>query len=150
MFAKIVMLAAALFTQAASADVSRPEAYDSLTAVSQKPGQAPRLVHGVSDLSAREGRHQERLPLQLDGAIQKIKRTKYSPKREAKAVPAKQKARVAKAKNASRSFKVEAMVSPAKKGKSRTHPVGFEESLPMPAGAAPAKGPVAIETPDHF
>ena len=169
MFAKFLLVAAALVTATAVfAEPSRPEAFDELTAhAPQKPGQAPRLMNGVSQLSSREGRHQERLPLQLNGAIEKVKRAKYAPKRiqptaapkrEAKAIKAKKakaaklaKAKAKRAKGAKLAkrhagFKVEAMVAPARKGKSKTHPVGFEENLPMPSGAAP----VARDAPAGF
>lgn len=150
MFAKMMMLAAALVTtSAALAETHAPEAYSNLTASPQKPGQAPRLVHGVSDLSARESRHQERLPLQLNGAMEKIKRAKYAPKREAKAKPAaaaKRAKAVRVAKKSSNTFEVQAVVAPAKRrGKSKTHPVGFTEALPMPNAA-----PVARDTPAGF
>lgn len=174
---KFMLIAATLVaTNAAMAEPAKPEAYDNLTASPQRPGQAPRLMNGMGDLSAHERSHQERLPLQLNGAIEKIKRAKYSPKRtealpmpkrEAKSVKKSvQAVRVAKApKKASnsahlepakelkhREFKVEAMVSAAKKGKSKTHPVGFTESLPM-SNAQPdarAKGPMATEESDSF
>lgn len=159
MFAKFLLVAAALVTATAVfAEPSPPEALDNLTAhAPQKPGQAPRLMNGMSDLSSRERRHQERLPLQLNGAIEKVKRAKYAPKRQAKVYPKKKKAvKLAKAKKAKAQkiakskrhseFKVEAMVAPAKRGKSKTHPVGFTENLPMPSSAAP-RGPVASESP---
>lgn len=154
MFAKFLLVAAALVTATAVfAEPNPPEALDSLTAhAPQKPGQAPRLMNGVSDLSSREGRHQEHLPLQLNGAIEKVKRAKYAPKRQAKVYPKKKAkaVKVAKAKPSQKAgsrdadFKVEAMVAPAKRGKSKTHPVGFQENLPMPN--AP-KGPLAVESP---
>ena len=159
MFAKFLLVAAALVTATAVfAEPNPPEALDSLTAhAHQKPGQAPRLMNGVSDLSSREGRHQERLPLQLNGAIEKVKRAKYAPKRDKSAAAPKaakkiKAVKVAKVKPSQKAgsraaaFKVEAMVAPAKRGKSKTHPVGFEESLPMPSSNAP-KGPMAIESP---
>lgn len=145
MYARILMLAAALLgSTAAYASTHRPDAYQDLTAVPLKPGQSPRLSNGVGDLSAREGRHKVKLPLQLEGAMEKVKKSKYKPKREAKAKPsqrrkivktkkAKSLPRLVKGKKPSRksSFRVEA-VAPAKRAKSNTHPVGFEEDLPMP------------------
>jgi len=63
----------------AKAELHRADAYESLTAVPLAPGQAPRYVNGVADLSQDENRHPERLPLQLDGALKKVKKSKYSP-----------------------------------------------------------------------
>lgn len=183
-FVKFLLIASTLVaTNAVMAEPAKPEAYDNLTASPQRPGQAPRLMNGIGDLSAHERKHQERLPLQLNGAIEKIKRAKYAPKREAKAAPAVTKhetkvvkktvqamlvtkapkasnslhlapAKEAKAKRAE-DFEIQAMVSPAKKGKSKTHPVGFTESLPMPNATAEApalsgKGPQATEESDNF
>jgi hypothetical protein len=152
MFAKMMMLAAALVTtSAALAETHSPEAYEKLTAAPQKPGQAPRLIHGVSDLSARESRHQERLPLQLNGAVEKIKRAKYAPKRIQPTAAPKREAKAKRAKavrvarKSSNSFEVQAVVAPAKRGKSKTHPVGFTESLPMPSAA-----PVASDSASGF
>ena len=64
----------------AFAEIHRPQAYDSLTAVELAPSQAPRSVHGVADLSGSEKRHPERLPLQLRGAVKKVEKKKYAPK----------------------------------------------------------------------
>lgn len=66
---------------AAMAEVHRPEAYEKLTSVELAPGHAPRLINGVSDLSVRESRHTEKLPMQLSGAMKKIKKAKYAPLR---------------------------------------------------------------------
>jgi len=64
---------------AAKAELRHADAYESLTAVPLAPGQAPRYVNGVAELSQDENRHPERLPLQLDGAMKKVKKSKYSP-----------------------------------------------------------------------
>ena len=61
------------------AEVRHADAYESLTAVPMAPGQAPRFVNGVHELSHDEIRHPEKLPMQLDGAMKKIKKAKYSP-----------------------------------------------------------------------
>ena len=61
------------------AEVRHADAYEALTAVPLAPGQAPRFVNGVAELSGAESRHQEKLPIQLDGALKKVKKSKYSP-----------------------------------------------------------------------
>ncbi|MGE3261917.1 MAG: hypothetical protein AB7K68_09075 [Bacteriovoracia bacterium] len=64
----------------AKADVAHPnEAYHRLTAVELAPGNAPGLSGGVYALSNYEPRYKEKLPLQLTGAVAKVKRAKYRP-----------------------------------------------------------------------
>lgn len=63
----------------AFAEVAEPEAYVKLTAVELAPENAPRLHAGLKDLSGAEAKYQERLPLQLAGAMEKVKRAKYKP-----------------------------------------------------------------------
>jgi hypothetical protein len=75
----IPILALAFAALSAQAEVRHAEAYESLTAVTLAPGHAPRTVNGVSELSAAESRHAEKLPLQLGGAIKKIQKSKYRP-----------------------------------------------------------------------
>ena len=85
MFAKTLLLMMAVAFAGVSpgsqaqAEVSRPKAYESLTAVELAPGKLPRAANGLSDLSQREKRHGEKLPMQLDGAIKRIKKKKYAP-----------------------------------------------------------------------
>jgi|GEM_PF-5213149 len=140
----LLLLAAALLSApAANAEVKVPAAYEQLTAVPQKPGQAPRLLNGVSDLSVRESSHREKLPMQLDGALTKIKRAKYAPKRQRiEKLPI---ARSAKAEKKASARKI--VQKTAQKSKVKTVFVGqaksFEENLPMPAGTKPAAQPSA-------
>lgn len=75
--------AAGLASGQAAAELARPASYEGLTAVDLQPGQAPRFVNGVSELSGAEGRHAERLPLQLRGAVEKVKKTGSSRRRRA-------------------------------------------------------------------
>ena len=70
---------AAAFFGTAKAEVHAPDAYENLISVPLAPGHAPRTVNGVAALSAQERRHPERLPLQLEGPLKKIKKSKYSP-----------------------------------------------------------------------
>lgn len=136
----LLLLAAALLSApAAYAEVQAPAAYEQLVAVPQKPGQAPRLMNGVSDLSGRESSHRERLPMQLEGAMSKIKKSKYAPKRK----------HIEKLK-ITRSAKAEKKASRNKivhKSKVKTVFVGeaksFEENLPMPSNGKPAAQPSA-------
>ncbi len=74
------LLTGAFCAVTAMAETKHSEAYEGLTAVHLAPGQAPRLLNGVADLSTTEHRHGERLPMQLEGAIKKIKKAKYSPR----------------------------------------------------------------------
>ena len=61
----------------AMAEVHHPEAYENLTAVELAPGNAPRLLNGVSELSGSEHGRQERLPMQLTGAMKRLQKAKY-------------------------------------------------------------------------
>ena len=77
-------LLGALSLPEARADFTRPANFESLTAASpQAPAQAPRAMNGVNLLSANEHLHREALPVQLDAALTKVKRTKYAPHTEA-------------------------------------------------------------------
>jgi hypothetical protein len=77
-----LMLSGIFCAYSAMADIARPpEEYHRLTAVQLSAGNAPSLKHGVTALSDSETRFKERLPLQLRGAMSKIKRTKYRPSR---------------------------------------------------------------------
>jgi hypothetical protein len=89
MFAAALLSAFAAFIPTASAQVHSPDAYNKLTAVHQAPGQAPRSVHGASELSNRESRYLESLPMQLDGAIRKVKKSKYAPEAKQRLLPQK-------------------------------------------------------------
>lgn len=77
------LITGALCAFTAVAEVHRPAAYEQLTAVQLKPGIAPRTVHGMEDLSAREQKHKEQLPMQLDGPVKKVKKAKYRPQKQA-------------------------------------------------------------------
>lgn len=78
------LVSGALCAATALAEAPRPEAYQQLTAVELKPGHAPRLNSGFQQLSGNERRYSEPLPMQLDGAIKKVKASKYKPQRKAK------------------------------------------------------------------
>ena len=65
-----------LVCSSALAEVQHPEA---LTDVRLAPGQMPRAAAGLAELSARESNRREKLPLQLDGALKKVKKAKYRP-----------------------------------------------------------------------
>lgn len=78
------VMSVALASMSAMADTVKPEAYQQLTAVELKPAYTPRLAHGFSDLSGSERRYQEQLPVQLDGAIKKVKSAKYKPGHKSK------------------------------------------------------------------
>ena len=52
-------------------------AYQSLNSVSMQEAKLPRTDRGVNDLSIREARYREHLPMQLSGPLQKIKKAKY-------------------------------------------------------------------------
>ena len=73
------LISGAFCAMSAMADTPRPEAYQRLTAVRLQPAETPRLAHGFSDLSGNERHFQEKLPIQLEGAIRKVKATKYKP-----------------------------------------------------------------------
>lgn len=75
----VLLLAGFLGSASARAEMSQPQAYESLIAVPLAPGHAPRTVNGVASLSAEETLHHEKLPMQLDGPIKKIMKTKYKP-----------------------------------------------------------------------
>jgi hypothetical protein len=85
----VSLMSGAFCAASAMADAPRPEAYQKLTAVELKPGYAPRLNHGFQELSGNERRYQEKLPMQLEGAIKKVKAAKYKPHRKLKAKPRK-------------------------------------------------------------
>jgi hypothetical protein len=74
-----VMLTGFFCAAAAMAEVNPPEAYHKLTAVELAPGNAPSLNAGVYALSSFEPRFKERLPMQLTGAMAKVKKAKYRP-----------------------------------------------------------------------
>lgn len=78
------LMSGALCAASALADAPRPEAYQQLTAVELQPGHAPRLNGGFQELSGNERRFNEKLPVQLDGALKKVKAAKYKPYRKAK------------------------------------------------------------------
>jgi hypothetical protein len=80
-FLPVVAVAALLFAPVVvRAEPHHDDAYESLVAVPMQPNQAPNLVNGVSYLSQDEHRHHEHLPLQLDGALKKVKKARYQPK----------------------------------------------------------------------
>jgi hypothetical protein len=76
-----VMLTGFFCAVSAMADITPPEAYTKLTAVELQPGNAPGLNGGVYALTNFETRYKERLPVQLTGAMSKVKRAKYRPSR---------------------------------------------------------------------
>lgn len=91
-----LLIAASLITgtltaATALADAPRPEAYQQLTAVEMQPGHAPRLNGGFQELSGNERRFNEPLPVQLDGALKKVKASKYKPHHKGKKKPHKSK-----------------------------------------------------------
>lgn len=75
-----VVALAALAPAAVRAEIRHADAYESLTAVPLAPSQAPNFVNGVGYLSQDERRHHEHLPLQLDGAMKRVKKSRYQPK----------------------------------------------------------------------
>ena len=79
-----ILISGAFCAASAMADAPRPEAYQQLTAVELQPGHAPRLNGGFQELSGNERRYKEKLPMQLEGAIKKVKATKYKPQRKSK------------------------------------------------------------------
>lgn len=85
------LMSGALCAASALADAPRPEAYQQLTAVEIQPGHAPRLNSGFQELSGNERRFNEPLPVQLDGALKKVKASKYKPGHKGKAKPHKSK-----------------------------------------------------------
>lgn len=75
------LIAASLLTGAfcaysAMADVNQ-QPYQQLTDVELRTAQTPLLAQGVQGLAGSERRYSERLPVQLDGAIRKVKAAKY-------------------------------------------------------------------------
>lgn len=72
-----VLLSGMFCAVSAMANVNHPEAYKQLTAIEMAPEHTPRYNAGVYALASGERRYQERLPIQLSGAMKKIERTKY-------------------------------------------------------------------------
>jgi hypothetical protein len=71
-------VAALAFTSfSAFANKRAPDPYRKLRAVDISPSNAPQLGAGVGGLSLSENRYQERLPLQLGGAVEKVSRREY-------------------------------------------------------------------------
>lgn len=156
-FHYLFVAAALLSAPAAFAEVHAPQAYNDLTAVPLAPAQAPRLVHGMSDLSSQESRHLESLPLQLSGAVSKVKKAKYAPKIEK--LPMRQRQRqlpkqvkpvnVVMKKNAPKAVSMErkgnvkiykkSLRQVKRQMQIRQQQIDFSESLPMPkASDSPA------------
>lgn len=82
LLAGATLAAGVLCVVSAMADVPHPEslrAYQSLTAVELQEARQPKFQHGVQDLSKKESRFSEKLPLQLDGAVKTISARKYKP-----------------------------------------------------------------------
>jgi hypothetical protein len=78
-----VMMTGFFCAVSAMADVVPPEnAYNKLTAVELEPGNAPGLNGGVYALTNFETRYKEKLPVQLTGAMARVKRAKYQPSRQ--------------------------------------------------------------------
>ena len=84
-WAAVVILSGFVCAVSAIAEVSHPDAYEKLRAFeSYSPAQAPHLVNGVSHLSNKEPRFKEQLPLQLRGAMEKVKHSKYKSRKSLK------------------------------------------------------------------
>lgn len=82
-------LALSLATLSARAEVEAPSAnlpYQRLRAVELKPANAPRLQEGPQSLAQREKHFSEKLPVQLSGAIARVKATKYVPGKKVKTI----------------------------------------------------------------
>lgn len=78
----LLALAVGFFSaRGAMAEIAEPQEYITLTAVELAPEQTPRLNAGLSDLSGAESKYQEKLPLQLAGALDKVKKAKYKRRR---------------------------------------------------------------------
>lgn len=77
----IALVAGFFSAYSAMAEIAEPQEYITLTTVELAPEQAPRLNAGLSDLSVTEAKYQERLPLQLAGALDKVKKAKYKRRR---------------------------------------------------------------------
>ncbi len=75
-------MAAALAVTSASAlaSVNTPDPYKKLRAVDLSPSNAPQLGGGMSGLAVYENQYRENLPVQLNGAIDKVSRRKYEPR----------------------------------------------------------------------
>jgi hypothetical protein len=87
---KFLTLVLALGAQSALAEVEAPsvisQQYQSLRAVELNPSRAPRLQAGPDAIASREARFSERLPMQLSGAISKVKAAKYRPGKRARTI----------------------------------------------------------------
>jgi len=57
-------------------------AYKSLTTVELQKARQPKFQYGIGDLSKNESRYQEKLPLQLRGAIKTVSSRKYKNSRQ--------------------------------------------------------------------
>jgi hypothetical protein len=79
LLSKLLLVALCFAPDAVHAEPRGGDAYESLTAVPLAPSQAPSFVNGVGYLSGSENRHHEHLPLQLEGALKKVKKAKYHP-----------------------------------------------------------------------
>lgn len=79
------LLISALSATAAMAEINAPTSvvdspeYHNLRAVELKPLKAPLIQDGPTRLNGKEDRYSERLPLQLRGAMEKVKSRKYRP-----------------------------------------------------------------------
>lgn len=74
------VMAGVLCVLSAMADVPRPEslrAYQSLGSVELRSVKQPKFQGGIKDLSKKESRYTEQLPMQLDGAVKTISARKY-------------------------------------------------------------------------
>ncbi len=78
----ILGMAAALAVTSASAlaSVNAPDPYKKLRAVDLHPSNAPQLGGGINGLAIYETQYKENLPVQLNGAIDKVSRRKYEPR----------------------------------------------------------------------
>jgi len=121
------LLAGALCAFSAAAETHRPEAYEQLTAVQLQPGVAPQAVHGMDTLGSREDRHKERLPLQLRGAMEKVKKVEYRPSGKAR----RQETRSKRRSLSKPSKPARAAAKAAPRRKLRQEP-SFRENLKMP------------------
>ncbi len=86
---KVLILALVVAAQPAFAEVEAPSAtlqYHSLRAVELNPSKAPRLQAGPDAIASRESRFQERLPMQLSGAISRVKNAKYRPSKRTRTI----------------------------------------------------------------
>ena len=77
-----VVFSGLLCAFSAMADVAPPKEYKSLTALEDlSPGKAPKYNRGLYELASQEARYKERLPMQLNGAMDKLSRARYKPSR---------------------------------------------------------------------